>query len=183
MAGGADPCQVCQSTHRSSKRQTFGAGRRRRAGLTPGVVARICAATSAGRRKAKSGGGSGTALTTGRGTSPACGYSRAWTDDTLTVNTFTLYVALRAERPLDDAAVDAVAGRLRPDDPELCIWRDELVPELLRVSVDGPACDLESALEQGHELAGEIRALDQGLRVEEVVAMDEERQRVWRAQP
>jgi hypothetical protein len=99
------------------------------------------------------------------------------------VDTFTVYVALRADRTLDDAAVDAVAGPLRPDDPDLCIWRDEIAPDLLRVSVDCPAPDLGTALELGHELAEEARALDGGLAVEEVVAMTDERQLVWRAEP
>jgi hypothetical protein len=99
------------------------------------------------------------------------------------VTTFTLFVALRADRPLDDAALEAVAGPLRPDDPDLCIWRDEDVAELLRVSVDVLAADLEAALDLGHALAEEARALDPGLAVEEVVVMTDEEQMVWRARP
>jgi hypothetical protein len=99
------------------------------------------------------------------------------------VDSFTLYVALRAAGPLDDATVAAVAGALRPDDEELCIWRDEQDAELLRVSVDCVAADLEDALELGHGLAAETGALGPGLAVEEVVAMTDEQQLVWRARP
>ncbi len=99
------------------------------------------------------------------------------------MDSFTLYVALRAVRPLDDATVAAVAGALRPDDEELCLWRDEENAELLRVTVDCVAADLESALELGHQLAAETGALGPGLAVEEVVAMTDEEQLVWRARP
>jgi hypothetical protein len=99
------------------------------------------------------------------------------------VDSFTLYVALRAARPLDDATVAALAGALRPDDEGLCIWRDEADPGLLRVTVDGVAADLEGALELGHRLAAETEALGPGLTVEEVVAMTDEEQLVWRARP
>jgi hypothetical protein len=99
------------------------------------------------------------------------------------VDSVTLYVALRAARPLDDAAVAAVAGALRPDAEELRMWRDEQNSELLRVTVDCLAADLEHALELGHQLAAETAALGPGLTVEEVVAMTDEEQLVWRARP
>ena len=60
------------------------------------------------------------------------------------------------------------------DDEDLCIWRDEDVPALLRVAVDCVAADLEAALALGHALAAETRALGDGLAVEEVVAMTDE---------
>jgi hypothetical protein len=102
----------------------------------------------------------------------------------LPVDTFTLYVAVRATRALDDAAVEAVGSRLRPDDEGLCIWRDDADPTLLRVSIDSPAEDLDSALGLGRELADEtVGQSPSGAAVEEVVAMDDERQLVWRAEP
>jgi hypothetical protein len=99
------------------------------------------------------------------------------------VDSVTLYVALRADDPLDDAAVDAVAGVLRRDDEDLSIWRDEQSATLLRVTVDCVAADLDAALELGHALAAETVALGRGLTVEEVVAMTDEEQVVWRARP
>ena len=98
--------------------------------------------------------------------------------------TFTLYVALRAERPLDVGALDALALVLRPEDDERCLWRDGEDGALLRVSVDCSADDLDAALELGHDLAGEAVDLSStALAVEEVAAMDEEQQLVWRAKP
>ena len=52
------------------------------------------------------------------------------------MDTFTLYVVVRAARALDDAAVSAMGGLLRPDDQGLCIWRDDADPTLVRVSTD-----------------------------------------------
>jgi hypothetical protein len=99
------------------------------------------------------------------------------------VDTFTLYVSLHAEGRLDDASVDAVARALRPDEEELCVWRDEDDATRLRVSVHSVAADLESALERGHDLAAEACALVSGLTADEVVAMTDEEQLVWRARP
>jgi hypothetical protein len=99
------------------------------------------------------------------------------------VDSFTLYVALRAARPLDDATVAAAAGALRPDAEALRIWRDEQDAELLRVTVDCVAADFEHALELGHQLAAETGEVGPGLTVEEVVAMTDEQQLVWRARP
>jgi hypothetical protein len=99
------------------------------------------------------------------------------------VDSVTLYVVLRADRPLDDAAVAAVAGALRPDDGELRLWRDPQSPELLRVTLDCVASDLDGALELGRALAAGTAALDRGLTLEEVVAMTDEEQLVWRARP
>jgi hypothetical protein len=100
------------------------------------------------------------------------------------VPTFALYVALRAERPLDDAGLGALALVLRPEDDGRCMWRDESDGALLRVSVDCSAGDLERALDLGHDLAQEAVDLSTfALTVEEVAAMDDERQLVWRARP
>ena len=78
---------------------------------------------------------------------------------TLVVDAFTLYVTVRAQAPVDDAAV----------------WR---------VSVDCSAADLEGALELGHELAAEALGLcPVPGQVEEVAAMTDERQLVWREVP
>jgi len=99
------------------------------------------------------------------------------------VPTFSLYVALRAERPLDENALDELSLVLRPDD-ERCMWRDERDGALLRMSVDCSAGDLETALDSGHDLAQEAVDLSSfALTVEEVAAMDDERQLVWRARP
>jgi hypothetical protein len=152
-------------------------------------------ATSAGRRRVNGGTGigSGIGLTLSVGGSCARTGRReeTWhpvTDtqllQTRPVPTFTLYVALRAEAPLDDAVVAAVAGVLRPEDEWLCIWRDEDDGALLRVSVDGVADDLEAALDLGRDLAEETAAASPlPTEIEEVVAMDDERQVVWRAKP
>jgi hypothetical protein len=114
-------------------------------------------------------------LTPGRGGARAPGYGLPQTS---AVPTFTLYVALRAERPLDDAVLAALDRVVRPEDDERCMWRDG---SLLRVSVDCSAVDLDAALELGHELAGEAVDADVvPLVIEEVAAMDDERQLVWR---
>ena len=98
------------------------------------------------------------------------------------VDTFTLYVALRADRPLDDDALAVLAGRLRPDDA-VSVWSDEQDPALFRVSLDSGAGDLAAALDAGHVLAAEARALAPcPVRVVEVSAMDDEDAMVWRAE-
>ena len=98
--------------------------------------------------------------------------------------TFSLYVALRAEQPLDEAALDDLSLVLRPEDDERCMWRDENDGALLRVSVECSAGDLEAALDLGHDLANEALDLSSvALTVEEVAAMDDEQQLVWRAKP
>jgi hypothetical protein len=97
------------------------------------------------------------------------------------VPTFTLFVALRAEAPLDEAAVDRLALVLRPDHDERCMWRDGTDAALLRVSVDCSADDLAAALDLGHDLAEEAVKLSSfAVAVEEVAAMDDERELVWR---
>ena len=66
-----------------------------------------------------------------------------------------MYVVLRSEQPVDDAAVEVVSRGLRPGDEELCVWRDEQDPTAVRVSTDLPAPDAEDALDAGHTLAQE----------------------------
>jgi hypothetical protein len=98
------------------------------------------------------------------------------------VETFTVYVVLRSEQPVDDAAVEVVSRGLRPGDEELCVWRDEQDPTAVRVSTDLPAPDAEDALDAGHTLAQEALPLCPfPASAEEVVAMSDEEQLVWRA--
>ena len=100
--------------------------------------------------------------------------------------TFTLAISVRLDAVLDDDVVDS-ASTLRPGDENLLVWRDA-DPAVLRVSTDCPAADLEAALAVGLELADDVLALgvlELGVHgaVEEVVAMDDERQLVWRREP
>jgi hypothetical protein len=98
------------------------------------------------------------------------------------VDTFTLYVALRAERTLGDDALAELAGRLRPHDAP-SVWVDGEDPALFRVSLDSAFADLRTALEAGHVLAAEARGLSPvPARVVEVSAMDDEDVMVWRAE-
>jgi hypothetical protein len=100
------------------------------------------------------------------------------------VETFTVYVVLRSEQPVDDAAVEVVSRALRPGDEGLCVWRDDLVPTVLRVSTECDAPGLEAALDGGRELARDARVLCPfPASAEEVVAMSDEEQLVWRAEP
>ena len=94
---------------------------------------------------------------------------------------FTLSVALRSSTPLDDASVDRLRGVLRPDDPELRIWRE---PDraVLRVATECEAADLDTALGLGRDLADEANDACPG-RVFEVAAMDDEDSQVWRSGP
>ena len=88
------------------------------------------------------------------------------------MDTFTVVVLLRTASDVDDAAVDALG-----------LWRDATDPDLWRASTECTAGDLEQALVLGRELAGQIAAGPLDATVEEVVAMDDERQLVWRANP
>jgi hypothetical protein len=97
------------------------------------------------------------------------------------VDTFTLFVALRPERPLDDAAVDALGEALRPADEDLRIWR-EAGRGLLRVSTECVAEDLDAALELGHALGAEAMAACSGSLLE-VSALGDEDSLVWRSVP
>ncbi|RBY91676.1 hypothetical protein DQ244_10265 [Blastococcus sp. TBT05-19] len=97
------------------------------------------------------------------------------------VPSFTLSVALRSSTPLDDDAIDRIRAALRPDDPELRVWRE---PDraVLRVATECEAADLDAALTLGKDLADEAGAACPG-RVFEVAAMDDEDSQVWRSGP
>jgi hypothetical protein len=97
------------------------------------------------------------------------------------VDTFTLFVALRPDRPVDDAAVDALGAALRPEDDDLRIWR-EAGRGLLRVSTECAAEDLDAALELGHALGAEAMTACPGSLLE-VSALGDEDSLVWRSVP
>jgi hypothetical protein len=88
------------------------------------------------------------------------------------VDTFTVVVVLRTADEVDDVAVDTLG-----------LWRDDTDPALWRAATECTAGDLEEALVLGRELADQITAGPLDATVEEVVAMDDERQLVWRANP
>ncbi|RZU33138.1 hypothetical protein [Blastococcus saxobsidens] len=94
---------------------------------------------------------------------------------------FTLSVALRSSAPLDDAAIDALRTVLRPDDPELRLWR-EPDRSVLRVATECEAADLDAALDLGKDLGDEALAACPG-RVFEVAAMGDDDSQVWRSGP
>jgi hypothetical protein len=97
------------------------------------------------------------------------------------VDTYALFLALRPERPLDDAAVDALGAVLRPEDDDLRIWRED-GRGLLRVSTECAAEDLDAALELGHDLGAEALAVCPGALLE-VSALGDEDSLVWRSVP
>jgi hypothetical protein len=136
----------------------------------------------------KGGTGWGTVLTsfrkglTGGGAATPAGYRQFWTrGQTPAVETFTLYVALRPEAPLDDAAVDGLGAVVRPGDDDLRLWR-EPGPGLLRVSTECAAEDLDAALEMGRALGAETLAECPGMLLE-VAALGDDDSLVWRAVP
>jgi len=88
------------------------------------------------------------------------------------VDTFTLVVVLRTIRDVDDIVVGSLG-----------LWRDDADPALWRASTDCTADDLEEALSLGRDLADQMASGPLDATVEEVVAMDDERQLVWRANP
>ncbi len=97
------------------------------------------------------------------------------------MDTFTLFLALRPDEPLDDDAVDAVGAALRPGDDDLRVWR-ESGRGLLRVATEGAAADLEAALGLAQVLGAEVLARCPGTLLE-VSAMGDEDSLVWRAVP
>ena len=99
---------------------------------------------------------------------------------TQAVDTFTLFLALRPDRPLDGATLDAVGADLRPGE-DLRIWHEE-GRGLLRVSVEAPADDLDAALELAHALGAEVQERCPGTLLE-VSALGDEDSLVWRAVP
>jgi len=97
------------------------------------------------------------------------------------VDTFTLFVALRPDQPLDDDTVDAVGAVVRPEDDDLRIWR-EAGRGLLRVSTECAAEHLDAALELGHALGADALAACPGTLLE-VSALGDEDSLVWRSVP
>jgi hypothetical protein len=57
----------------------------------------------------------------------------------------------------ESVAVDAFEG-FRPDDEDLCIWRDQYDTALLNVRTEVEAEEMETALAVGSELAREVLA-------------------------
>jgi hypothetical protein len=102
---------------------------------------------------------------------------------TRSVPTYTLALAVRLDDVPDDDTIDALGATLLPGADDLMVWRDA-EPAVLRLSVDHPATDADAAVVFGLELGDHALALSRsGGAVEEVVAMDDERQVVWRATP
>jgi len=97
------------------------------------------------------------------------------------VDTFTLFLALRPDQPVDDGAVDALGAVLRPGDDELHIWRED-GRGLIRVSTEGSAEHLEAALSLAQALGADLLAECPGTLLE-VSAMGDEDSLVWRAVP
>jgi hypothetical protein len=99
------------------------------------------------------------------------------------VPTFTLAVSVRFDRAPDDDVVDALGSTLRPGDDGLLVWRDT-DPAVLRLSVECSAADPDGAVAAGLALADDAVGLSRSAGTAlEVVAMDDERQLVWRAEP
>ena len=97
------------------------------------------------------------------------------------MDSFTLFLALRPERPLDGGAVDDLGAALRPSDEQLRVWREE-GRGLLRVSTEATADGLEAALELAHALGADVLARCPGTLLE-VSALGDEDSLVWRAVP
>lgn len=97
------------------------------------------------------------------------------------MDSFTLFLTLRPDRPLDGGAVDALGSALRPQDDELRVWRED-GPGLLRVSTEADAEGLEAALELAHVLGADVLARCPGTLLE-VSALGDDDSLVWRAMP
>ena len=96
---------------------------------------------------------------------------------------FTVLVALRFDPAPAEDAVDGLLAALRPRDDDLRVWRDT-DPRVVRLSTERAAPDLEAAVLLGQDLAEEaLAASGSAGSVLEVVAMSDEHQRVWRAEP
>jgi hypothetical protein len=99
---------------------------------------------------------------------------------TPSVPTFTLALTVRLDAVPDDDTIDALGATLLPGAEDLLVWRDA-DPAVLRLSVDRATTDADAAVMLGRELGDHALALSRsGGAVEEVVAMDDERQLVWR---
>jgi hypothetical protein len=70
---------------------------------------------------------------------------------------WAVYADVRAHKPLPESVVDALEG-FRPDDEELCIWRDERDAALLNVTTEVEADEMETVLAIGSKLALEVLA-------------------------
>jgi hypothetical protein len=96
------------------------------------------------------------------------------------VDTVTLLFVLRTPPGFDGPALHD----LRLGDEHLHVWPDGTDPTVVRGTIETSADDLDDALARGRELAGAMAAASpDDLAVEEVVAMDDERQLVWRPKP
>lgn len=169
-AGPDEPDDVCQRWRSVERvavaliRATISAGSRRRNGGT-GIGSGMGASVF-----------SGAVLTSGR-VEPR---SRGYVPQTPEVDTFTLLFVLRASRGFAAATLDG----LRLDGERLHVWHDDADPTVVRASLESRNDDLDEALAHGRGLAGAMAVASPGdLAVEEVVAMDDERQLVWRAKP
>jgi hypothetical protein len=96
---------------------------------------------------------------------------------------FTVLVALRFDTAPGEDAVDGLLAALRPRDDALRLWQDT-DPRVVRMTTERAAPDLEAAVFLGHDLADEALALSGSAgSALEVVAMSDEHQRIWRAEP
>lgn len=154
-------------------------------------MARIRSAIFAGSRRRNGGTGIGSGMTfrlSGRG--PDVGRSRSGrkriqpVPQTPDVDTVALVFVLRAARGWDGATIRAIGGGIAVQHPDLRLRRDEADSTRLWGSGDCTADDLDGALSHGREPTDEMAsACPPDVAVEEVVAMDDERQLVWRAKP
>jgi hypothetical protein len=149
-------------------------------------VALIRATISAGSRRRNGGSGIGSGmgpfrllgrvLTWGRVEPRSCGY----VPQTPQMDTFTLVFVLRTPSGFAGPVIETLRGQ----DEALRLWQDDADPSVLRGSIECDAVDLDAALAHGRELAGGLLARTASdLAVEEVAAMDDERQLVWRGTP
>lgn len=97
------------------------------------------------------------------------------------MDTFTLFLALRPDEPVDDAAVAALAAELRPGDDALRVWRED-GRGLLRVATEAVGEDLETALGLAQALGADVLTRCPGMLLE-ASAMGDEDSLVWRAVP
>jgi hypothetical protein len=99
------------------------------------------------------------------------------------VPTFTVLVALRFDTVPGEQAVDGLRAALQPRDDTLRLWQDT-DPRVIRMTTERSAPDLEAAVFLGHDLAEEALELSGSAgSALEVVAMTDEQQRIWRAEP
>jgi hypothetical protein len=96
---------------------------------------------------------------------------------------FTVLVALRFDVAPGDEAVDGLRTALQPRDDGLRLWQDT-DPRVVRMTTERAAPDLEAAVFLGHDLAEEALELSGSAgSALEIVAMTDEQQRIWRAEP